>query len=90
MPLTINCPRCDTPITAQDEDDLVQKVKPTSARTTASRTPSPASTSSPACAKSPKRNSPETSTPAREQRCGAPESGHSQTGAGPQHRSRQR
>jgi hypothetical protein len=27
MPLTINCPRCDTPITAQDEDDLVQKVQ---------------------------------------------------------------
>ncbi len=27
MSLTINCPRCDTPITAQDEDDLVQKVQ---------------------------------------------------------------
>lgn len=27
MPLTINCPRCDTPITAQDEDDLVEKVQ---------------------------------------------------------------
>ncbi len=27
MPLTINCPRCDTPITALDEDDLVQKVQ---------------------------------------------------------------
>jgi hypothetical protein len=27
MPLTINCPRCDTPITAHDEDDLVQKVQ---------------------------------------------------------------
>ncbi len=27
MPLTINCPRCDIPITAQDEDDLVQRVQ---------------------------------------------------------------
>jgi predicted small metal-binding protein len=27
MPLTINCPRCDVPITAHDENDLVQKVQ---------------------------------------------------------------
>jgi hypothetical protein len=27
MPLTVTCPRCDAPITAQDEDDLVQKVQ---------------------------------------------------------------
>lgn len=27
MSLTINCPRCDTPITAHDQDDLVQKVQ---------------------------------------------------------------
>jgi hypothetical protein len=27
MPLTINCPRCEAPITAHDENDLVQKVQ---------------------------------------------------------------
>ncbi len=27
MSLTTNCPRCDTPITAQDKDDLVEKVQ---------------------------------------------------------------
>ena len=27
MPITATCPRCDTEITAEDDDDLVQRVQ---------------------------------------------------------------